>query len=608
MTQNNGSTQSTSNIQPMTVGKMGFLVDKLHQDCAPLQFIRELTKNSLDGIARNEDQAGTVLWDVDWNYHSLTNGEAFKLSIVDTGIGMTGPEMVQYLNKLSSSVHAQSKTGNFGVGAKIAAAPLNPAGMVYTSWKDGVGSQIILERDANGEYGLHRFGSEFWQRVSDEALPVDKQGNPTINGHGTVVTLIGHDRLSSTMDLPKGVRAPTPSMWITRYLNGRFFEFPENVAVKVREGYQLEQSYMRSVTGMGPWLSRVSGSSGKVVLPVSGATVHWWLLSPVAADGREVDLNDPKWISGGHMAALYQNELYEVVYQNAGIARLQSFGIVFGPQRVVLYVEPGTGHAEIAANTPRTALIVDGDALDWSAFAAEFRSVMPQELREYQEEMGAASIEADHRKAIAERLKSISELFKFGKYRPKAGGMFNITPESNAGGRSSREVERSPAGEKGGGRSSRSVGDLYALFAEDVGEQAEHVDSPTDPEVIWRPAAEVGVEDRAARFLPEQNRLLINSEFRVFTEMVTRWTKRYAEVPGAEGTIVQVVHEWFQQQLVETVMSALALKHNGKWSTEEIERLWDDNALTASVLPRYHVDMSIKRVLGQRLGALKNQA
>ena len=33
---------------PMSVDEMGFLIDKLFDDCAPLQFLRELTKNSIE--------------------------------------------------------------------------------------------------------------------------------------------------------------------------------------------------------------------------------------------------------------------------------------------------------------------------------------------------------------------------------------------------------------------------------------------------------------------------------------------------------------------------------------------------------------------------------
>lgn len=46
---------------------------------------------------------------------------------------------------------------------------------------------------------------------------------------------------------------------------------------------------------------------------------------------------------GGHVAALYQNELYELVYGRGGTARLMNFGVIFGTDRVVLYWEPAFG-------------------------------------------------------------------------------------------------------------------------------------------------------------------------------------------------------------------------------------------------------------------------
>lgn len=67
----------------------------------------------------------------------------------------------------------------------------------------------------------------------------------------------------------------------------------------------------------------------------------------------------------------------------------------------------------------------------------------------------------------------------------------------------------------------------------------------------------------------------------------------------------EVVHEWFEQQLTETVMSAQSLKNTGKWSLQELESIWSESALTAAVLPRWHIDQSIKRNLGHRLGTLR---
>lgn len=129
-------TQPSRDVLPMTVKNMTFLVDRLGEDCAPLQFIRELTQNSID--AARASQPCLVVWNVDWAYYRLTGVR--ELACIDTGQGMTGAEMVSFINELSSSIHEQSASGNFGVGAKIAAAPRNP----HATQKDH--RKAILER------------------------------------------------------------------------------------------------------------------------------------------------------------------------------------------------------------------------------------------------------------------------------------------------------------------------------------------------------------------------------------------------------------------------------------------------------------------------------
>src|SRR5262249_28886793 len=63
-----------------------------------------------------------------WTSYDLAGGP-MKVCIVDTGDGMTGDEMIKFINQLSSSGAQQSFTGNYGVGAKIAAATKNAAGV-----------------------------------------------------------------------------------------------------------------------------------------------------------------------------------------------------------------------------------------------------------------------------------------------------------------------------------------------------------------------------------------------------------------------------------------------------------------------------------------------
>src|SRR6185437_14178149 len=122
----------TRDTLPMSVANMTFLVNKLGEDCAPLQYIRELTQNAIEGIVQSREPRGEVVWDVYWPHFDLDG--VYKLCCIDTGVGMSGPEMVKYINELSSSIHEQSATGNFGVGAKISAAPRSPHGLVYMSW------------------------------------------------------------------------------------------------------------------------------------------------------------------------------------------------------------------------------------------------------------------------------------------------------------------------------------------------------------------------------------------------------------------------------------------------------------------------------------------
>ncbi|HEY4026665.1 MAG TPA: hypothetical protein VGO86_09560, partial [Candidatus Dormibacteraeota bacterium] len=65
----------------MTVQNMGFMLDRLGLDCAPLQYLRELTQNSIEAILSTSEKRGEVVWDVDWTRHTLT--DVYKLAVID---------------------------------------------------------------------------------------------------------------------------------------------------------------------------------------------------------------------------------------------------------------------------------------------------------------------------------------------------------------------------------------------------------------------------------------------------------------------------------------------------------------------------------------------
>ncbi len=584
----------------------GIPVDRLGQDCHPLQFLRELTQNSIQAIQRTGNP-GEIIWDCDWNTFDLQGVK--KLCIIDTGDGMTGPEMVEHINALSSSGEEQSFIGNYGLGAKIAGATRNHAGMVYLSWKNGVGTMIHLWRNPeDGVYGLQQ------QRRSDDTysdyLEIDDSVKPkAIRGNGTMILLLGNSAEQDTMTAPPA--AESASRWAAKYLNSRYFRFPKGLTVKAREGWDFpkadkDRNLLRTLTGQKAYLDQHAQSSGKKSLS-DGSTAHWWILK----DEQALTNNSGFVESTGHAAALYQDELYEMSTGRSGTARLQEFGVIFGMRQVVIYIEPNaSGSTKLTTNTARTALLLNNESLPWSDWAAEFRDGMPKELEDFISDKAAASSVKDHAKTVRERLKSILDLFKLSRYKMAVDGEVLIdTNQTTRGGAPATAGIRSPrvrSSTKSGG-SGGGAGNIYSLFEKKDGSPGSRVKADPFPKTCWisvRDGTREGgdLEDRAARYIMDQNILLINADFRVFTDMTDEWFKQLGKKDSVKTTVEEVVRTWFEQALVETVIGIQGLQGSQQWHHEDMKRALSEEALTSAVMQRYHINSNIKRELGSRLG------
>lgn len=599
------------NFLAMTVHNIGFLLDRLGQDCHPLQYLRELTQNSIEAIVRSGGP-GEIVWDVDWTAFDLD--AVHKLCVTDTGDGMTGEEMVRFINQLSSSVSAQSLSGNYGVGAKIAAATRNPTGVLYLSWKQAEGSMIHLYRDKDtGQYGLRQWRHQ--DGSYEHFLPLDDDVRPEmIESHGTKVVLLGDYDDSNTMQAPPNT--PSPSRWISKYLNSRYYRFPESITVRAREGWEYPRSdkdrnYLRTLSGQQPYLLQHSSAFG--TLSLSDAAAHWWILK----DEPALSNNSGFIESAGHVGALYQDELYELATARAGMSRLQQFGVTFGYRYVVIYVEPrqDTGR-KLTTNTSRTALLINNESLPWADWAAEFREKLPREIAELVAEKAAAASNTDHSKSIRDRLREILDLFRISRYRPTSGGTALIDEERLVrGGRFTdltRESTGTGEGGKGGGTGG-GAGNIYAVFEKSGGIPGKKIKPDPFPVVKWvtvkNGTREYGdIEDRAAKYHADQNLLLANADFRVFADMVAFFVKEFRSVPGIEDLARDAVRGWFEQALVETVMGVQGLISSKEWSQVDIDAALSEEALTTAVMQRYHVHFAVKRELGSKLGSRRSQA
>lgn len=610
--------------QQLRVSSPGFLLDRLAADCAPLQEYRELTQNAIEAVQRAIAEGliaeGEIVWDVDWPL--VEEGKPYKLCVIDNGDGMDAHDILRYINQLavSGAGNNQRLDGNFGIGAKITAGARNPVGVVYQSWKNGAGTMARFWRDPDENlYGLRQYqvGEDEW----DHTAAIGGDIKPRfIKSHGTKVVLLGHDEDEHTALAPEG--SVHANHWLTRYLNRRYFQFPDHVTVRVREfnrsnpadwpvsetAKAVEGAQLRTVPGHRSYLEKYSRARG--TRDVEGARLHWWLLDTEIPGFTD---QNRYWQAGGHMAALYQDELYEMKEGQTGRRLLMAFGVVFGTTRVVIYAEPTGSVAGLTTNTARSILLIDGSPLPWEKWAEEFRANMPSEIEAMMAEVAASANTDSHRQSIQERLKAIRQLFRLTRYRRSPNGSVQVAGDVEGGSTGTRGAERTaPRSGAGQGGSRRGTGDeLYGGYISIDGDRADPIyPKLLEPNTEWRCAADGTretpyLEDRAAEYIRELHTIYINGDFRVFMDMIDHFMRLYEGIDGAQVRITEAVREWFEQQLIEAVMGVRALEGSKLWDEEQINACLSPEALTASVMPRYHVYNQVKRQLGTQLRSLR---
>jgi hypothetical protein len=597
----------------LAVANPTFLLERLGSECTDVQGLRELTVNGLDAIAAlGERTGGRVVWDLDWERFDASAGRVRKLSVVDTGTGMTAEQLRYYINQLAASGREQSSTGNFGVGAKVAAGSRNPAGLEYRSWHEGQGSLVCFKRHRDGRWGLEpqrweNGRTDFWRPLSEADKPWPLRGQ----SHGTQVVLLGQHERHDTTQAPESV-TEARRQWITRYLNARFLRLPSQVEVLVREQHGREEpGQLRQIRGEQHHVERHAVTAGAVEL--SDARVRWWVLDDDhRARRREASL----WTSTGHVAGVFGDELYDVLPQTrGGYGRLQDFGIRFGYERVILHVEPQVNAGRLESNTARTLLLLDHEPLPWSHWGEEFASAMPEEIVRLQER-AASTDGVPRQETIRNRVSAILPLYRLSRYRPtRPAGQ----PATTATDRCDGSLARAPATgslprpghpAKDGASAPAESERVYKQSREPLtmdSDREENSDSMVGmPDVAWISArddsrAPGDLEDQAARYHPGRHELTINADFRAISDLIAHWRRRYQGVPGARTAIESQVREWCEQILVEVVLAA----RNTSWNKDQLDALLSPTSFSAALLPRHLLHATLQKRLAQQLGTAR---
>ena len=237
---------------------------------------------------------------------------------------------------------------------------------------------------------------------------------------------------------------------------------------------------------------------------------------------------------------------------------------------------------------------------------------MPNDITALINEFSADSAAEDFSKSIRERLQQIIELYKVSRYRPTPNGSLMIDMDALVRGGRPRPDSYSAGGNgKGGsGKKGGAAGGAYSAYLKEDGAPGEQVNPDPFPEVTWvtiKDGSRVppDLDDRAAKYIDDMNRLIINADFRVFTDMIDYWNRILGGGSAVQDAVTKAVRHWFQQALEETIIGMQALRKSRAWNETDFASATSEEALTAAVMPRYHVYSSVKRELGSKFGKLQ---
>ncbi|MXY54205.1 MAG: ATP-binding protein [Gammaproteobacteria bacterium] len=410
-------------------------VDRMHGECARLQWLRELVVNSIEAVAATGEGGSILVHAVD---QDMGDGVPVrKLAVTDTGEGIARGELYSSFRVAMTS----RGRGNFGIGAKVAALPLNPAGMIYRSKvTDGEPAELIWHKTGriHGYYAAMEAQDPATGQIEYATAPTvepETYARITDAGHGTQVVLCGERPADDTCRTlsPAPSRSTGNLHWAIRELNFKFWRIPKDIELRVENaranGGQVSNgrgTYI--VHGAEAGLKDITLAHGTVDLAVSPYRVRWFLLKEKARTKNQHN----GWSDGRILGTLFHEstgvvEVYALRRHRAAAGLMNDFGIYTGAERVVLLVDP-KHQDRLQPTTARNDLRIEAEGNVSGAYkeiGQEFASLMAdkaQALAEYVREQLEGLKSTSDEENLKEVIARVAELFRIKDYRRLARG------------------------------------------------------------------------------------------------------------------------------------------------------------------------------------------
>ncbi|WP_137390935.1 ATP-binding protein [Rhodoligotrophos defluvii] len=589
-------------ITPITIRDIDFTVARQIEQCPKTMMLRELVMNAIEAAAKAPEGRRII----ELKGKSVPEcGDARKLTIWNTGPGMSSAELDHICDLAASLGKDMALEGNFGMGAKVASLPSNTLGMRYRSCHDGIVSQVIFGK-REGIYGKVWVPVEdSFEEVVDVTEMVREEAEYQLDEDWTEVVLFGNDPDQDTVADPYDSDPKQDRQWITTYLYHRFYKLPEGAEIYLHEG-----THPRDGRRQFKPIPERSDAFGRVetVDVGEGVKVHYYYDPPYQDGGHNKSISGSLTSSVSTAAVVFRGEMYDVRKGRKWAADAPAFGIPFGARHISIHVEipdrfpvrhePYRRFVQLAAGDQRQVMVDD-----FAEIVFRHRPEWLIEIINLLAPKASASTD-DLRKELQELLNQLR--VKVQSPRLTMDGIESVE-EGGARGATIGHVNGSGGGERGSVRPTDLIFNPSGAKRANISKNLE-----VAPEIIplrdENEVADKGIAGKAARYVRETNQLFVNLTYSAVEAAQEHLELRYATYEDPE-MVRELARQWSERLIMGrvgyAVIYAQAKQLIREWTPDDVKKALEPESLSLAADGWRDAVGNVYRSMSKRFGAAK---
>ena len=570
-------------MSELNIGNTSFLIESTIERCPNTMMLRELVKNAIEAANTSKDKKIRI-------YKTEE-----KLSIWNTGRGMSATELRNACNLAQSYRKINSLDENFGMGAKVASLSVNKHGIRFRSCHNGIVSEVVMgkgkdragiEKYMRFDYDAPSTGTEF-KDVADVTRHIKKENSKLLGFDWTEVVLFGDNPEQNTVKDPFNSNPKVPKLWIADSLYHRFYRLDKNLQISLDDGTQAKGG-TRTFKTFPEVLEKANEKfPDKVKFETININneikIHYSYDAPNLSNQHSHTYNFTSSSDISFSGIVYKGEIYDFRKSNKWYNLAPSLGIPFGQKHICILVElnedanvqPEGYREELRWNDQEKRKVV------MEQFADEIIENIPEWLKKIIDNHSPKPSTSEDIKDQLRKLIQSLNLIDKSNFQKKDGPIKGdidtnkILIQNIRDGEQKNLVKkeklRRPLTDLGGEVSIVKqdrlvpIPDFFLIRTEK--ELEEHID----------------LVGRAAKYVQTTNRAFINMQYDAPIKMFNFFETEYAFVQDKQflrDQLQVVIDNCFQLIIGKAIIFALIKRTNTHWDEEDIQKSLSNESLS----------------------------